>query len=326
VAHDVDRHGRPVVGRRPRAFGHVSGEVHVRRRCRLEELPCATDDVLAVERRGSGEGLCAVPEIAGVPLRIGPELDLVWLGACVEDALASIAEQHAQPLLGISPLVQHEVALERFGVDDPARRLVGDELVPGAGRLDRSRHHAEVGCLEVGDDHESVAPVLDVVLHFLRPWTHDGCWVERRTGVEEAHLAVALALRRDRDPFAAAGRLDADVEPLVLLPEDAHVGVDRSADLVPPHLVGSALLVGAQVEQPRSIHRPGDPAGRGAGDVVEVGATVEVADAEPVLLVAVRVRRPGDAGVVVRWFVRVEGEEVVSVRLPVAVEDGGLGR
>ncbi len=71
------------------------------------------------------------------PLAIGVDLDLVWLDAEVEDPLAALGEQHPKSRLGVAPLVQDEMPLERLDGDDSATGLVGDQLDPVARLVER---------------------------------------------------------------------------------------------------------------------------------------------------------------------------------------------
>ena len=65
-----------------------------------------------------------------------------------------------------------EVAGERLGRRDPAPGDVGEQLLPLARVVERCRHDAEVGGVEVGEHDEPVAPVVDRVLEVGRARAH----------------------------------------------------------------------------------------------------------------------------------------------------------
>ena len=208
------------------------------------------------------------------------------------------------------------MAGERLGGGDPPTRLVGDELGPLAGRVDRRSHHPEVLGIEVGDHDEPVAPVVDGVLDVVDPLPHDHGRRRRLGGRDQPGLAAELALALDDDPLAAAAQPDADEEPLVEVLVHEHVVVLGGAEDVAPHLERAHLLVGLDVHQRRAVGGPGDAAPRGVVQLVgQVGAAVQIADAHRVALAAVAVRAPRQQ-VVIRADLERGHREVLAVRAP----------
>ena len=260
--------------------------------------------------------LVAIAERLAAPLGVGVDLDLVRLGAEIEDPFAAVAEQHAQALLGVAPLVQHEMPLERLDVDDSPPGLVGDQLAPHGRLVDRCRHDPEVFGIEVGEDHEPVAPMIDGVLDVVGAWPHDQRRLLGIVGGDQQHLGEGLAASVDDDPLAAAAQLDVDVEPLVGLLEDQGVVGLGGAQIVAPHPVRAHRLVGGDVEQRAVVVRPRRAApGDVVNDVGGVDAGVEVADAQRVLLAAVDVGAPGQQLLVGADVEGVDREEVLPFRL-----------
>ena len=88
----------------------------------------------------------------------------MWFVAEIEDLGGAVTAQHADSRLGVLPLVDDEVIGERLGLREPAAGLVGDEVRPRARVVEWCSHQAEVGSVEVGEDDEAVAPVVDAVL------------------------------------------------------------------------------------------------------------------------------------------------------------------
>lgn len=203
--------------------------------------------------------------------------------------------------------------------------------MPTSGVTGLGRHHAEVEGVEVGEDCEAVAPVVDRVLDPVLARSHAPCRFAGRAGIDQPPFARDATVGSDQDPATGSARTEADVEPLVGLGADADVLCGRGAYLVAPHLPGAHGLVGHHVEQMAVIGRPCDTCRDGAGDLVgEVLPAAEVAHTQGALLAAVEIGRPCDEASVVRDLEGAEREEVVSLGLAVLVENdripGTVGR
>ena len=85
------------------------------------------------------------------------------LGVDGERRLVAVAPDHTDAGLGCLPLVQREEVGERLDRCDPPARLVGDQFAPLRRLGDSRLHDAKVLGVLVGEDHEAVAPVVDVV-------------------------------------------------------------------------------------------------------------------------------------------------------------------
>ena len=134
----------------------------------LTTVDVARRDVDVDHAGGRRERLVRQSQHRGVPLLVGAEVDVVRFGVDGEHRLATVTADDADPGLGGLPLVQREELGERLDRRDPPAGLVGDQLAPVAGTRRRCRHHAEVDGVVVGEDHEAVAPVVDVVLDVRR--------------------------------------------------------------------------------------------------------------------------------------------------------------
>ncbi len=81
----------------------------------------------------------------------------------VEWHLVAVAIEYAHAWLRVDPLEHDEVALERFGTGDSPSGSARYELLPVGRGIGVSGHDPEVDGVEVGDDHEAVAPVVDLI-------------------------------------------------------------------------------------------------------------------------------------------------------------------
>ena len=156
---------------------------------------------------------------------------------------------------------------------------MADQLGPAAGVVEWRLHHAEVDGLVIGEDDESIAPVVDVVLEFVLPGAYEHGRRLRVTGMQQPVLRALLAARVDHDPLAAAGRADPHEEAFVGIDEHFGVGRLRCSEPVTHHPVGALLFVGLNIEQVRAVARPGDPGPRGVVQFVfEIVLVGDVAD------------------------------------------------
>ena len=153
-------------------------------------------------------------------------------------------------------------------------------------------HDAEVLGVEVGEDDEAVALVVDAVLVVGRPRLHDDRLGLGLARPDERRLARGLALAGQQHDLLAAAQLDAQEEPLVVLLEHEHVVGLRRAQPVAPHLVGPHGLVGDHVEEVRLVRRPGGAVVGALEHVVGVAPGGEVAEPHGEDLVAAGVGRP----------------------------------
>jgi hypothetical protein len=138
---------------------------------------------------------------------------------------------------------------ERLHCGDPLAGHVRQELGPLAGSVERRRHHPEVLCVQVREDDEAIAPVIDRVLQLLLASVN---LQRRRVGVgggDEPRLGTQLARRLEDDPLRAARQADAEEEALVELLVDEDVLAPIRAQHVAPDLVRPHLLVRHRVEE-----------------------------------------------------------------------------
>ena len=150
--------------------------------------------------------------------------------------------------------------------------------------------------------------------------------VDRVVGGHEAYLGRVAAAGEQHGVRTAAGGLDLQLEPPVLLLPDLRVVVLRRAEDVAPHRVRPVGLVQGRVEQSGAVGRPGQAVVRPGQDVGQVGAGAEVAHPQLVDLVAVVVDGVGQQPAVRARFPDAELEEVVPGREHVLVQDHLVGR
>ena len=203
-AHDVDGHSHAVGCGGPLACGHVLREVDVRGGSLLQQRALAGDEVVLVERGRCGERLVRVPQRVRSPFGVCVELEFVGLIAEVDHLDGAVASEHTQALLGLRPLVHHQVGGERLDGRDPLPLHVRHQLGPFAGRIERCGHHPEVLGVEVGEHHEAVAPVIDAVLDVVHAIAHRPQRRRWIPGGQDPCLRTLLARRIDHDPFGAA--------------------------------------------------------------------------------------------------------------------------
>ena len=122
---------------RPRPLRRVPVEVDVRGRRLLAQDPLAGHDVVVVHRRRRGQRLVREPHDVVSHSGLAPS-STSW-GSVPKSStlLAPVAEQHPHPRLGVAPLVDDEVTGERLGRRDPSSGLVGEQLLPLPGGVDR---------------------------------------------------------------------------------------------------------------------------------------------------------------------------------------------
>ena len=191
------------------------------------------------------------------------------------------------------------------------------------GRIgDRRLDDLEVLRALVGGDVELTVVVVDVVLVAGLPGQDDG---ERRRGCRRrqvAHLGRRLGARRHEDHLLVERPSGADVEQLVALLEDQ---LARRADGVAEHLVGPlGYRVLGRVDERLVVGRPDDradpfnPFGR-------VAPRAQVAHAQDILPVTVRVERVRQPVGVVADGVGPEAEELVALGELIEVEHDLFG-
>ncbi len=140
-------------------------------------------------------------------------------------------------------------------------------------------------------------------------------------GIHEEFLARDRRLRRDDEVAVAAREAGPHPVPLVGLVEELLVGRGIRPDLMEPHGVGSPCVVDRGVHDEPAVggeHRPR----RGLrDDVAQIAAAREVADAQRVALVALRVDAVEQARAVGGHVERAQREELVPLGLDVAVQE-----
>ena len=182
-------------------------------------------------------------------------------------------------------------------------------------------HYSEVLCIEVGEDQELVAPVVDRIVDLLGARAGDHGLALRVVGGNQQDLGERLAATVDDDPLAAAAQFDVDVEAFVGLLEDQCVVGLGGAQVVAPHPVRTHRFVGGDVEQRRSCRRttraaPGDV----VYDIGRVDPRAEITDAQCVLLATFDVGAPRQQLLIGADVECVDREEVLTLGLEVLVE------
>ena len=229
-----------------------------------------------------------------------------------------IAEQHAQPRLGVGPLVDHEVCRERLDAENPSARLVGDELGPTR----RSRRSAPTGAI---NSRKSTASSFVCMTNRSPQWS-----MPYSTSVPPFGTTTASSVGRSVDSEQGLGCSFGSPSGSRSTPRSGSSRRRRRtarrcrrtrrrrrlrrADPVAPHGRRALLGVGRHVEDPLAVARPRDPRVRGVVELDRRGpAGGEVADPQRVVLVAGDVRRPCREAVIHRHVERAEVEVVVTV-------------
>ena len=326
-ANHVVRHECSVGGGGPLTDALVARQVDVGCGCPLEHHTLGRVDVVFPHGRRRHQALGGEAHPLGAPLGIRVEFDVVRRLAEVDIRRRSIAPHDAQTRLSSDPLVNHEMRNERVDPRDAITRAVWNELGPLIGRLGRCRHHSEVDGIEIGEDDEPIAPMIEVILEIVGARANDTRCIEWCSCRDQPRLARGLRVGVDDDPFAVAREVDAHVEALIGFVEDLHVVGLRGAEAVTPNSRGPLLLVVRDVEQVVRIGTPSRSGPRGVPDFVgQIGASGEIAHVHREVLTTVDVERPREQRCVGAHVERTQGEVLVSTRLGVLVEDHGLGR
>ena len=208
----------------------------------------------------------AVLRIDVVAERVGAEgVDRIGEGDVVH-VRDAVGVRHPDVARPVASLVQHQVVPEGADVVDQRVGPMRDDLAPVWVRRadDRSLHHAEVGRLVVGPDHEAVALVIGVILD-VTPARFDHLeGAARIVGRQVAHLTVIVAGDGQQQAAAAARPGDELIAVLVRLVMDLGGLVRGLPDHVPKDLVGAVGVVEGSVEQRAAVagprRRAGDPA------------------------------------------------------------------
>ena len=167
--------------------------------------------------------------------------------------------------------------------------------------------------------------VLEAVLDAVHARRDTAELAGRVVGLQDVALRSDLGTDADDEVLVAAGGPHPDPEALVGLVEYLHVLGPRT-HVVTPHRVRPPRGVDGRVEDVLGIGRPHRPAG-GVGDhVVEELAGAKILDAQRVSLVADDVGAVGEPVAVVAHRQRPEAEEVMALRLGIAVEQDLLAR
>ena len=178
----------------------------------------------------------------------GPKLTSCGAGsissARVPPSRSTISDHRLCPV----PLVDGQVPLERFDAGDATPGFVGDEFRPPTGLVERCLHHPEVDGIEVGDDHETVTPVIDLVLDVVSSRADALGGRRGVSGWNQPALRRLFAARVDHDPLGAPCRSDVDEESLVVVGKDLDVVALWCAETVPHHSIRPLLFVSLDVE------------------------------------------------------------------------------
>ncbi len=166
--------------------------------------------------------------------------------------------------------------------------------------------------------------VLERVLHALPPRPYRTRLRGDVTGqVDEVLLARDAGAHADHEVATAARDPGAEPELLVGLVEELDVVRHRGPEPVQPQGVRTPGLVAGRVEDAGAVG--GEERAAGVRDLVgERDPRLQVADAHGVELVALEVRRPQQLRRVVGGVERAEREELVPLRLGVAVQQHHL--
>ena len=186
-------------------------------------------------------------------------------------------------------------------------------------------HHFEVGRVEVGEDDEPVAPMVQPVLDVGPALGHELRHPERIGGRQDEDIGRRVGLVGDDDVALAAGELQPDVEALVGLLVDENVVDLLGPELVAPHLVGAHGVVRHRVEEVALVGRPCRAVVGPFEQVRPIGARRHVADAQRELLVTVEVGGPGQQAVARADLEGTELEEALALGVGVLVQQDDLG-
>ncbi len=198
-----------------------------------------------------------------------------------------------------------------------------DELGPvfAARRGYRRSDQAEVAPAIVGADEPQAVAMVDgvFVLVLARDDEREGAF--GLGGGEDARFGGDVAGRFEHDEFAVAGAARGQVEALVVVLIDEHVGGVRRAEGVAPELVLALLLLVLDgVEEGAVVGGPDD--GADALDLAgERFAGGKILDVQRVLAEAGGVGGVGQPAAVVGNVGGADGEEGVALGELVAVED-----
>ena len=207
----------------------------------------------------------------------------------------------AQPRQSVLAFASDEEVGEEIDIFEHDAVAMGHELGPvlAAGRGDGCGDEAEVAALVVGPNEEEAVAMIDGVFMLVF-----ACGDQRElaggiVGGEDVALAGDVAGGFENDVFAVAGAACAEVEALVVVLIDEHVGGVIGAEDVAVELVLALLFfVFDRVEQGSVIRGPGD--GADALDGTEqVLAGVQVFDVQRVLTEAGGVSGVGEEAAVV---------------------------
>ena len=193
---------------------------------------------------------------------------------------APIVRQDPQVRQAPVALLQGDPVGERIHVLQQHVLAVGNHLVPGheVGAPDRALHEAEVRGVQVGQDQEAVALVVDVVLQVAGPRLEDAELAGGVVRLQDAGLGAEGLVAGDHKVAVGFGAADVAGEGVVVLLVDQHVVLRIGADAVAPDLErAQGLRILLRVEQGAVVQGPGHVAGHLRDHVRKVPAGVQVA-------------------------------------------------
>ena len=91
----------------------------------------------------------------------------MWVNTRVQSLDSAVLMQHAKALLGLLPILDHEMIAKRFNVVDALANNVRNDLGPDARAVERRRHHPKIDSVKVGEHNEAVAPMINAVFNRL---------------------------------------------------------------------------------------------------------------------------------------------------------------
>jgi hypothetical protein len=201
--------------------------------------------------------------------------------------------------VGVDPLAADQVVLERRGLHHIGARAVRLPLGPvGGGGIVLGRpHQLEVdGAVRIGQDHETVAPVLQLIAHAHAARLHHARLGRGVRRGDQAVFAGLLVLAGDADVGAGPAGPHADEHAGVGFLIDQHILAAACGATV--DLRRSPVLVAEGPEQPLGVGREGEVAGGALDRSRQNLARGQILDLDDVIFRALRILSPGVQGMV----------------------------
>src|ERR1035437_559384 len=169
-------------------------------------------------------------------------------------------------------------------------------------------------------DQQTIPRRLDVVLDPVTTRRHYPRLAQGRRRVEQPHLGGQLGAHLDDDPGVVARGPDAHPEALVRLLEHQDVILGWGADLVAPDLMRTPRLIHSGVEEVLPVQRPDSAIADRSHRVVDHGTGLDVLDPQGEALITLNIHGIGDLAPVGAHLEGPQREELMPLRLEVAVQ------